>query len=81
MTNNTPLTSERRRRLIESHGMGCRCGFTAEHVCQLQVDHILPTWLGGNDEDENLQVICARCHAYKSAVDDPALAKQLRHQP
>lgn len=33
------------------------------------VDHIIPLWEGGSDEDENKQLICAPCHDAKSAVE------------
>ena len=32
----------------------------------LEVDHIVPLAEGGLDARENLQVLCARCHAWKS---------------
>jgi 5-methylcytosine-specific restriction endonuclease McrA len=40
------------------------CGFTPEHPCQLDVDHI-----NGNHSDnreENLRTLCANCHRLKS---------------
>lgn len=56
-----------------------RCGFVASHPSQIQLDHILPVGLGGSrDDPDNLQLICANCHAIKSAVEDKALEKQLR---
>lgn len=41
-----------------------RCGFTPEHICQLDVDHI-----DGNHKNnnvENLQTLCANCHRLKT---------------
>lgn len=41
-----------------------KCGFAAEHPCQLDIDHI-----DGNHENDdaiNLQVLCANCHRLKT---------------
>ena len=55
-----------------------RCSFVAVHPMQIQVDHIIPRSLGGSNDPDNLQMICANCHAYKSAVEDPAMAREFR---
>ena len=31
------------------------------------VDHIMPLWKGGSDDDSNKQLICKPCHDAKSA--------------
>jgi 5-methylcytosine-specific restriction protein A len=31
------------------------------------VDHIVPLWKGGSDEDSNKQLLCTPCHDAKSA--------------
>lgn len=31
------------------------------------VDHIVPLWAGGSDEDENKQLLCTECHDAKTA--------------
>lgn len=31
-----------------------------------QVDHVIPKAQGGTDDPENLQCICADCHAFKT---------------
>jgi 5-methylcytosine-specific restriction protein A len=33
------------------------------------VDHILPLWAGGSDEDENKQTLCTECHDAKTATE------------
>lgn len=33
------------------------------------VDHIVPLWEGGSDEDENKQTLCRPCHDAKSAAE------------
>jgi hypothetical protein len=40
------------------------CGFKAQHKCQLDIDHIDGNHL--NNEDSNLQVLCANCHRLKT---------------
>jgi 5-methylcytosine-specific restriction endonuclease McrA len=48
-------------------GLCQRCGFSAEHPVQLEVDHIVPVKLGGSLMDrENLQVLCCNCHKLKT---------------
>lgn len=69
----------RRSEMIGVGSVCVRCGFVADHPAQIQIDHILPTSLGGSrDDPDNLQLICANCHAKKSATEDKALAKQLK---
>lgn len=64
--------------LLKAANYSCiRCGFVAKHPAQLQLDHIVPTSCGGGyDDPENMQVLCANCHAYKTAVEDPLLRRQ-----
>lgn len=46
-----------------------RCGFVAESVCQLDVDHITRRTDGGTDSIDNLWVICANCHRLKTSAE------------
>ena len=57
-----PMTDSRRRALIASRGRACEvCGVSgAERV--LQVHHRIPVLQGGDDREENLQVLCFACH-------------------
>lgn len=43
-----------------------KCGFSALHPAQLHVDHIDGD--NSNNDPENLQTLCANCHAYKTAM-------------
>jgi 5-methylcytosine-specific restriction protein A len=36
---------------------------------QLDVDHIKPLALGGEDVEDNVQALCKRCHKTKTAMD------------
>lgn len=40
---------------------------TKDDKCIYEVDHILPLSCGGNNEMENLQALCKKCHAEKTA--------------
>jgi len=40
------------------------CGFVATHRCQLDLDHIDGDH--ANNEDSNLQTLCANCHRLKT---------------
>jgi hypothetical protein len=57
-----PLTASRRRGLIAARGSACEiCGAIAAE-CVLQVHHKIAVLQGGDDGDENLQVLCFACH-------------------
>jgi len=58
------------RRLVLNRDPICGCGDVTS-----EADHIKPVSQGGGDEMDNLQGLCARCHADKSARDrlDPFL--------
>lgn len=59
---NTEIAMRKRKTLICE-----KCGFKAEHSCQLDVDHI-----DGNHENNdmsNLQILCANCHRLKTYVN------------
>jgi len=44
------------------------CGF--DHAPSLQDHHALPPRLGGNDDLENLYVLCANCHQAVEKIYD-----------
>jgi 5-methylcytosine-specific restriction enzyme A len=35
----------------------------------VELDHVLPLFKGGADDDTNRQGLCAACHAVKTAAD------------
>jgi HNH endonuclease len=56
------LTVARRRRLISARGARCeRCGILASER-SLEVHHRLGVFRGGDDSEENLEVLCFVCH-------------------
>lgn len=44
-----------------------KCGFIAEHRCQLDVDHIDGN--KNNNSTENLQTLCSNCHRLKTLLE------------
>ena len=63
-----PLTRIRER-IIARDGAACRkCG---KMVGRLEVDHIVPLFLGGAESDENRQLLCqVPCHRDKSLEEE-----------
>lgn len=45
------------------------------HEVPAEVDHIVPRALGGTNDPDNLQTLCAECHKGKSAADVGAMAR------
>jgi hypothetical protein len=50
------------------------CKYRCVLCCSLlpevfQVDHILPVFMGGSDEESNLQSLCANCHQVKTSQE------------
>lgn len=61
-----------RFQILRRDGHACRyCGATAPEV-KLNVDHVLPTALGGTDHAANLVTACADCNGGKSATPPDA---------
>lgn len=55
---------EVRHRILTRDGMKClHCG-TSE---RLSLDHIVPVFRGGGDEDSNLQTLCISCNSKKGS--------------
>lgn len=44
------------------------CGFVAEHICQMDIDHI--DGVHTNNSENNLQTLCANCHRLKSHINE-----------
>lgn len=45
------------------------CAFCGTQRRSLHRDHIVPKWKGGNDDDSNIQFLCANCHEDKTRID------------
>lgn len=59
--------SEQKRELIKSKGCCEICGHTFKPI--LQIHHIEPLSTGGNDEEENLLILCPNCHKIIHSID------------
>ena len=46
-----------------------------------QIDHIVPLWGGGTDDDANLQLLCARDHAKKTYDENTRRHVRARRPP
>lgn len=60
------FTKALKDRVKKRDGYGCvKCGATD----RLQVDHIVPLILGGDNDLNNLQTLCTDCHATKTSLE------------
>ena len=73
-----------RTAVLRRCGSRCaRCGIAAGNGVRLEMDHIVPRSLGGGDEAENLQPLCAgpnsrRCHRRKTEAEAKAARRRKR---
>ena len=62
---NRTINPRRRAKLIEQAQFKCqKCGKSGNLTC-LEIDHIIPIAKGGNNNIENLQVLCYECNMKK----------------
>ena len=72
-------TRERLDLFLLAHGRCERCGWALAPGTRWDIDHVIPLALGGRDQADNLQVLCAACHGGKThRIDVPAIAKTNR---
>ncbi len=62
-----------------------RCGWVPEHLCQLDVDHVVDYAQGGGNDAGNSRTLCASCHRLKNIRPDlfalPAPSVRLTRVP
>lgn len=69
------MTRARRARIMEAHGNECAgCG-EVRNPETFEIDHEMPLWLGGSDEDQNMKPRCLSCHRIKTAGESAQRAK------
>lgn len=62
-----PLFPEEREYILKRDAYTCLCcGEDSRH--NLQVDHIIPRNLGGNNDEDNLQTLCKYCNGQKGTI-------------
>ena len=61
-----PLTYFEKAAMHERQGGYCKGCWTQFEVWEMEVDHIIPTSLGGSDNSTNLQLLCRKCNRRKS---------------
>ena len=66
-------TQPRQRRVTErtkkrvASGQQWKCAACAEVLSSaFQVDHVVPLWQGGGNDEGNLRALCPNCHALKT---------------
>lgn len=68
-----------RRKVLARDSFACRwCGVVDRSGRILEVDHITPLHLGGDNSMENLQALCRVCHSTKSKAEQSAAADARR---
>ncbi|MFN3300756.1 MAG: HIT domain-containing protein [Sediminibacterium sp.] len=69
-TNRVPVSGSIRYQVLKRASFRCElCGISAEEKA-LEVDHITPKNLGGEDSINNYQALCYSCNASKKDKDD-----------
>ncbi|WP_395407957.1 HNH endonuclease [Pseudoduganella sp. UC29_106] len=60
---------ERNERWKRDHPLCVICEASGITAVVEEVDHIIPLWKGGADDETNLQSLCKPCHATKTAAE------------
>lgn len=71
------MTKARRLRLYLACNGRCVCGVKVP-MAGTVIDHEIPLWMGGADEDANLRFLCRDCDRIKTAGDKGKIAKVKR---
>jgi len=62
---------KKRERVMERDGGLCQTCHRAGYIVQASaVDHIVPRFEGGSEDDDNLEAICKTCHDAKTAREN-----------
>lgn len=75
----SPVPTQLRKRILSRDNHTCqKCGVHRSDNVRLEVDHITPVAEGGTDAEENLQVLCSRCHRRKTRSEIQRGLKRLQ---
>lgn len=58
---------ETRARWLRKHPLCLHCQAQGLVSVAEEVDHVIPLWMGGRDDETNFQSLCKACHAVKTA--------------
>lgn len=58
-----------RRRLMQENPLCVKCDERGEVRAATELDHIVPLFKGGSNDEGNLQLLCEECHREKTAAD------------
>lgn len=61
--------SRMRAKWLRKHPLCCMCEAEGHVTIADEVDHIVPLWAGGKDDDSNYQSLCKPHHAAKTAEE------------
>lgn len=59
----------RRARWLAEHPLCERCEERERVTAAEEVDHRIPLWAGGADDESNFSSLCRDCHAAKTAAE------------
>jgi 5-methylcytosine-specific restriction endonuclease McrA len=59
----------RRDRLLSAHPLCMHCTAEGRVTLAEEIDHRVPLWMGGTEDDANLDPLCRDCHAKKSRLE------------
>jgi 5-methylcytosine-specific restriction protein A len=59
--------SEIKKQMISD--TGGQCASCKERKDHLELDHKIPLWNGGTNDDDNLQILCYECHKEKTRAE------------
>jgi 5-methylcytosine-specific restriction protein A len=60
---------ERRARWLNLHPLCCDCEADGMVTAGQEVDHVVPLWKGGADDESNFATRCIDHHAVKTAAE------------
>lgn len=61
--------TRRRDRLLSAHPLCMHCTAEGRVTLAEEIDHRVPLWMGGTEDDANLAPLCRDCHKTKTATE------------
>lgn len=59
----------RRAAWLSAHPLCVHCQESGRAEVATQVDHVIPLWKGGDDDESNYQSLCEPCHQEKTSIE------------